>query len=427
MAAQHPTPYETSSLWSEESSPVVAQSPIEPDSGDDDQSVLSSTRSLRESVFEFITENGRTYNRYGNYFLPSDEPENERLNLQYVVLQQLFENKEHFAPLQTPRRILDIGTGTGIWCTEMGKKYPRCEIIGTDIAAVQTVPPQPNVKYIIEDANDENWGTKRYDYIHTRMMLGAFKDFRVIIKRAFDYLEPGGYMESQEMWPRAMCDDGTLDPETHKFSEWIKYQDEAAMRLGMPLRIANKLKKWYAEAGFVDIREEILRIPINGWPKDPRYKMLGKWWGRSLLDGLQGFTLALFTRAFNWSPEEVEVYLVDVRRSIMDRSVHAYHSIYIVYGRKPTLAEQKIIEERKAREAMEAEARSNAEQALYPGFPEEQKSRTSQDRAAAEWTQHARASQDQQTSNNRFLSGTTGENSNRRPRQAFSSSPHSNV
>jgi hypothetical protein len=161
------------------------------------------------------------------------------------------------------------------------------------------------------------------------MMLGAFNDFRTIINRAFETLEPGGWMESQEMWPRAMCDDETLDPNTHRFSEFIEYQDQAMMRLGLPLRIANKLKKWYNEAGFVDVREEIVRIPINGWPKDPRYKMLGKWWGRSLIDGLQGFAMAAFTRAFNWTAEEVEVYLVDVRRSIADRSVHAYHSMSV--------------------------------------------------------------------------------------------------
>ena len=265
------------------------------------------------------------------------------------MLQQLFGNKVHFAPLRgAPRRVLDIGTGPGTWAIEMGisaltsvrqrpwanvcagKKYPTANVTGADndISHFPQVYPE-NVHFIHDDATEEDWGAKKYDFIHTRMLLGCFEDFRVIIKRAFDHLQPGGYMESQEMWTRAQCDDGTLDPKTNKFIEWTGLQDEAAMRLGRPLRIANKLKRWYKLAGFVDVREEIMRIPINGWPKDPRFKMLGKWWARSLVDGIHGFSMMLFTNAFNWTPEQVEVSLIEPRKAIQDKSVHAYHSMYV--------------------------------------------------------------------------------------------------
>lgn len=32
-----------------------------------------------------------------------------------------------FAPIQSPRRILDVGTGSGIWPIEMGR-YSRCPL-----------------------------------------------------------------------------------------------------------------------------------------------------------------------------------------------------------------------------------------------------------------------------------------------------------
>lgn len=209
-----------------------------------------------------------------------------------------------------------------------GRKFPDAYIVGTDTSPAPFDDKQPpNVHWEMIDAEKErDWG-RNYDFIHMRMMLGAFKDYRIILNRAFEHLNPGGWMESQEMWTRAMCDDGTLDPETNRFMEWTQYQDECAMRAGHPLRIANKLKRWYKEAGFVDVKEEIFRIPINGWPKDPRYKMLGKWWGRSLIDGMHAFTMYLFTTYFQWTPEEVEVYLVDVRKAILNKSVHAYHSM----------------------------------------------------------------------------------------------------
>jgi methylase of polypeptide subunit release factors len=40
--------------------------------------------------------------------------------MQHHIWKQTNDDKIHFAPLQDPRRILDIGTGSGIWPIEMG-------------------------------------------------------------------------------------------------------------------------------------------------------------------------------------------------------------------------------------------------------------------------------------------------------------------
>lgn len=40
--------------------------------------------------------------------------------------------------------------------------------------------------------------------------------------------------------------------------------------------------------------------------------------------GLQAFSLALFTRVLNWSAEEVEVFIANVRKDLRNRSYHAY-------------------------------------------------------------------------------------------------------
>ena len=133
-------------------------------------------------------------------------------------------------------------------------------------------------------------------------------------------------MESQEFYPTLCCDDGTM-AESYPFQQWTRTQDVAAMNLDRPLRIANKLKRWYEEAGFVDVHEEIFKLPINSWPKDPQFKMLGRFSESSLLQGLQGFSLAWFHRGLGWTKEEIEVYLVQVRKAISDRSIHAYHKV----------------------------------------------------------------------------------------------------
>jgi hypothetical protein len=210
----------------------------------------------------------------------------------------------------------------------MAGKYPHAQVYGSDLSPPRTESTLPNLEWVIEDATLDTWGPNRYDFIHTRVLMGCFEDFRDIINKSYDYLHPGGWMESQEVYPHIFADDGSLDKETNPFHKYMLNLDEAAMAAGKPLRIANKLKTWYKQAGFVDVHEEVFKIPINDWPKDARWKFTGRFWRDSLIAGLQGFCLALFTRVLGWSKDEVEVYLVPVRQAIQDRRVHAYHKLY---------------------------------------------------------------------------------------------------
>lgn len=167
-------------------------------------------------------------------------------------------------------------------------------------------------------------------YIHTRTLLGSFTDFRDIVRKAFRYVEPGGWFESQEIYPSVYCDDGTM-PADWPMLHWAKMQDDAAMNMGRPLRIANKLKRWYQEQGFINVKEEVFKVPMNPWPKDPQFKLIGRFHERNMLDGLQGFSLAFFHRGLGWTKEEIEVYLVDVRKALQDKRVHAYQKVYVFH------------------------------------------------------------------------------------------------
>jgi len=74
--------------------------------------------------------------------MPMDEKELDRNDLQHHKYTLLLNDRLFIAPvdkevLNTPsNRVLDLGTGTGIWAIDMADKY-QAEILGVDIAATQ--------------------------------------------------------------------------------------------------------------------------------------------------------------------------------------------------------------------------------------------------------------------------------------------------
>lgn len=75
------------------------------------------------------------------------------------------------------------------------------------------------------------------------------------------------------------------------------------------------MKRWYEEAGFVDVQEKIIRMPMNQWPRDRHAKALGKMSEANLLAGLGAFTMGPFSRVFGWNMTEIEVRVNQSRLS----------------------------------------------------------------------------------------------------------------
>lgn len=190
----------------------------------------------------------------------------------------------------------------------MGDEFPNAQVEATDLSPIQPTNAPENVHFYIDDASEDDWAlpASRYDYIHTRVMLGCFTDFREVIRKAFYHLKPGAYMESQEILPSPSCDDGTI-PADWAFSRWMQLSDEAAMKADKPLLIANKLKGWYEECGFVDVNETVFKLPLNPWPKDKHLKNLGQMYEKNWLYGLHAFSAAPYSRMLNWSSSEIDV------------------------------------------------------------------------------------------------------------------------
>lgn len=302
--------------------------------------MTSSTASLSSSILDYRQENGRTYHRYkdGKYHLPNDDQENDRLDLQHNLFLLTFDNKLGLSPPNLPdskvKRVLDLGTGTGIWAIDFGDEHPEADIIGVDLSPIQPSFVPPNVRFLIDDI-DEEWDySEPFNYIHSRMMNFSVQNWQDYLSKIYQNLAPGGYVELQEIDVMMKADDGTLT-ENNAIFKWSKLLNEASIKLEHPYEEIDTFKDMMAKAGFTDIVDARFKWPTNHWPKDKKYKELGVWNNENIKIALESLTMAPFTRAHGWSSDKVNVFLAEVRKDLNDPKIHGYWPICSVYGRKP--------------------------------------------------------------------------------------------
>ncbi|KAG8694821.1 hypothetical protein FRC09_009583 [Ceratobasidium sp. 395] len=79
------------------------------------------------------------------YMLPADDQEMHRLELEHRMIKFILGGKNYVGPVAealtkvrgVQRRVLDCGTGNGLWAIEMADEFDWVEVTGVDLAPVQ--------------------------------------------------------------------------------------------------------------------------------------------------------------------------------------------------------------------------------------------------------------------------------------------------
>lgn len=193
--------------------------------------------------------------------MPNDDTEQDRLDLQHQIYRLCLDGWLYRSPIQSPQKVLDIGTGTGIWAIEFADEYPVAQVIGTDLSPIQPSYVPPNLSFYVDDF-EQPWefgAAATFDFIHWRSLCGSTAAWPKLYRQAMTNLKPGGWLEVQEYHTQVYGDDETFD--RAPFTKlWLKLMNDASVEFGKKYDVADEHKGWMVDAGFVDVKEEVYKV-----------------------------------------------------------------------------------------------------------------------------------------------------------------------
>ena len=215
----------------------------------------------------------------------------------------------------------------------MAEEFPSATVIGTDISPIQPSWIPPNCSFQIDDAQEDwTFPPSHFDLIHIRRLYGGIADWPRLYAQAFHHTKPGGFLENIEIDIETRSENPRVaDDENHIFRHWCRLFWEAGDKIGRTFRIARdgQMERYMKEAGFVDVVHRQWKVPIGGWPSDPKLKKVGLYNGLFIDQSLDGFAIYPIGQILGWNQDEVTVFVERMRRAIRDPKSLPYFNMSV--------------------------------------------------------------------------------------------------
>ncbi|KAK3319717.1 S-adenosyl-L-methionine-dependent methyltransferase [Cercophora scortea] len=298
--------------------------------------IVAAAGSVTSSIFRHSFEHGRRYHSYKNsrYPIPNDDIEQDREELKHAMMLEVTDGKLFFAPIgDYPQKIIDLGTGTGLWAIEVADLYPSAVVQGIDFTPIQPVWVPSNLSFVVDDIEDEWRNGSDFDLVHIRQVFPVIKGTSRLIQQCFDNIKPGGWIEIQEFGGRPFCDDGST-PEDYSVLKFSDLATQAMANFGCDFRVADKLEGRLAQAGFTNISCRRFKVPMGTWPKDKRLRLVGLYFRTvfaSLIDAMAAKPFA----ALNLPAQEINDIVAAASEDISNNKYHSYYEYLFWTAQKP--------------------------------------------------------------------------------------------
>lgn len=109
--------------------------------------------------------------------------------------------------------------------------------------------------------------------------------------------------------------------------QWYKWLEDATHRANRSIAYQENTKQLLEAQGFVDVKTQVIKLPVNPWPADPHLKQIGRWYNLGLTEGLEAASLGPLTRVYKWPAEDVRKLLEEVKTAMCSKKYHIYNNL----------------------------------------------------------------------------------------------------
>ncbi|KAF7561226.1 hypothetical protein G7046_g2920 [Stylonectria norvegica] len=298
---------------------------------------LMDTISLAAICGEHAWDTVCRYRRYidGKYKFPREKPEMEREYTNHVIAVLLLGGLLHLSPLSGPAKIVDIGTGSGTWASDMSDHYGTADVTGVDKRYVNPPWTPPNIEFVKADV-ETPWlfPHQSVDMVHLRNMAFEIHNWGMVLSEAYKALRPGAWLEIQDFRYQYSCDDNTMPPR-YGPTQMTTGLRAALASAGLNVDAIELTPSRLRRAGFVNMQHTVKKVPVGAWPRDRNLKRIGHFNANVIMDGLRDLVMDPFTMELGWASQEVELFLVRVRQDLRNVDIHAYVYFHTFSCQKP--------------------------------------------------------------------------------------------
>ncbi|KAF5858708.1 hypothetical protein ETB97_003876 [Aspergillus alliaceus] len=172
--------------------------------------------------------------------------------------------------------------------------------------------------------------SKKFDYVHKPNIADSVSNWDRLFQQAFRNTRPGGYLELEEFPVWFHTQDGELSDDSYT-RQWNRHLVDGMITFGKSIRTVEQQAEKMKAAGFVDVHEDVLKVPVGSWQKSPSLTELGQWMQMQTIDAIEPLSLAIFTRVLGWTEEDSCLLFAEARKEFREttRQLYVYiHSIY---------------------------------------------------------------------------------------------------
>ncbi|KAJ7706626.1 S-adenosyl-L-methionine-dependent methyltransferase [Mycena metata] len=214
------------------------------------------------------------HSAYGLTAASASEEEKQRLDQMHATFTRYFNRALSLTPITSrPKKILDLGCGSGAWAIQAASEFPDANIVAVDISPLPQRQLPPNVHFVLADLNKEwNFENDAFDLVHSRLVMAHLINGKGAILRASHLVKPGGFMVLEDLDLNSMVQTGgpaTLSFVSKIIEVWASRKSDAEM--------GRKFSAFLNATGcFSDIQAREVAAPFCGTDPDEAVNQFGQ-------------------------------------------------------------------------------------------------------------------------------------------------------